>query len=99
MPIRLRSGTRTAARQRKSCAALRVETRHDVLDDAILAGSIHPLQHDQQRPAPVGIEALLQLAEALEVVREHRLGVLLVEPAGVRGIERREAETVRIVDA
>ena len=70
-----------------------------MLDHAILAGGIHPLQHDQQRPAAVGIEALLQFAEALEVVREHRLGALLVEPAGVRGIERREAETVGIVNA
>ena len=85
--------------ERVHVAALRVETRHDMLDHAILAGGIHPLQHDQQRPAAVGIEALLQLAEALEVVREHRLGVVLVVPAGVRGIERREAETVGIVNA
>src|SRR4051812_12839831 len=85
--------------ERVNVAALRVETRHDMLDDAILAGGIHSLQHDQQRPAAVAIEALLQLAETLEVVREHRLGALLVEPAGVRGIERGELETVRIVDA
>ena len=70
-----------------------------MLDDAVLAGGIHPLEHDQHRPAAVGIEALLQLGETLDVVREHCLGIALVEPAGVRGIERSEAETVGIVDA
>jgi hypothetical protein len=46
-------------------ASLRVEPGHDVVDDAVLAGGIHPLEHDEQRPAAVGIEALLQLGEAL----------------------------------
>ena len=85
--------------ERVHVAALRVETGHDVVDDAVLAGGIHPLEHDEQRPAAVGIEALLQLGEALDVVREQCLGVILVEAAGIGWIERCKAETVGIVDA
>ena len=85
--------------ERVHIAALRVEARHDVVDDAVLAGGIHPLQHDEQRPAAVGIEALLQLGETLDVVRQHRFGVVLVETTGIGGIERSEAEMVGVVDA
>jgi hypothetical protein len=82
-------------------AALRVEAGHDVADDAVLAGGVHPLQHDQQRPAPICIEALLQPGETGDVVRERRLGVVLVEiePAGIGAIERGEAEAAAMVDA
>src|SRR5262249_22277651 len=87
--------------ERVHLAALRIDARHRVLDDAVLAGGIHPLQHDQQRPAVVGIEALLQAAEALDVVRQHRLGLVLaeVDSAGVRTIDRGEAETAGMIDA
>ena len=72
-----------------------------MLDDAVLAGRVHALQHDQHRPAVLGIEPFLQVAEALDVLGEHRLGVVLVdvETAGVGGIERGEPEPVGIVDA
>ncbi len=54
--------------ERMHLAALRIDARHDVLDDAILAGRIHALQHDQHRPVVVGIEPFLQLGEALGVL-------------------------------
>ena len=47
----------------------------------------------------IGIEALLQVGEALDVIRQHRFCGVLVEPAGVGGIERRKAEMVGIVNA
>jgi hypothetical protein len=39
--------------------ALRIETGHDVLDDAIFAGRAHALEDDQECPSIPGIELLL----------------------------------------
>src|SRR5436305_9839126 len=50
---------------------------------------------------PVGIEALLQVSEALDLPRKHCLGIVLVQvdtPAVCR-IERGQAETLGLVDA
>jgi len=41
-------------------AALGIEARHHVLDDTVLAGRIHGLQHDQDRPAIIGIQPFMQ---------------------------------------
>ena len=46
-------------------ATLRVDLRHHVLDDAVFSRRIQSLQDDQDRPAVLGIEPLLQIAEAL----------------------------------
>src|SRR5262249_24922163 len=81
--------------------ALRIEAGHDVLDHAILAGRIHRLQHDQEGPRTVGIESFLQLRKPTEILGKLRLGLVLIEieAARVGGIERRQPEVVRIVDA
>ena len=60
-------------------AAQRVDARHHVLDDAVLAGCIHGLEHDEHRPAVLGIEPLLQVGESPHAVGEDRLGIFLVE--------------------
>ena len=93
MPMRPRSGRRLATRHRKSwssssrvgalngmdLAALRIDARHHVLDGAVLAGRVHRLENDQHRPAVLRVEPLLQLGEPLDAVRQHRLGLVLVD--------------------
>ena len=75
MPMRPRSGSALArcARGNRDRAppslgclnectstALRIDAGHHVLDRAVLAGGVHRLQHDQHRPAVVGVERLLR---------------------------------------
>ena len=62
--------------ERAHFATLWIETRHHMRDDAILAGSVHPLQHDQNRPMSVGVEAFLQLRETFDVGSEKSLGFI-----------------------
>ena len=87
--------------ERMHLAALRIDAAHHVLDDAVLAGRVHAPAAHQHRPAVVGVEPLLQFGEPLDVLRQHRLGVVLVEiePAGVGRIDRRKPKAVGIVDA
>jgi hypothetical protein len=72
-----------------------------MLDDAVLAGSVHALQDHQHRPAPFGIKPLLQFAEPLGVSLQHLLQIALVvtKAAGVGGIEIAQPKIVWAVDA
>ena len=81
-------------------AALRVDAAHHVLDDAVFAGGVHRLQHDQHRPAVVRVEPLLQFGEAFDAVSQHRLRFFLVDrqTAAFGGIVLGQAEIVRLVD-
>ena len=81
--------------ERMDLAALRIDGAHHVLDDAVLAGRVHALQHDQHRPAAVRVEPLLQFTQPLDVLRQHRLAALLVmsDAAGVGGVDSRRDET------
>ena len=54
------SSAGTGALKRRHRRPLRVEAAHDVLDDAVLAGGVHGLEHEQQRPALLGVEEFLQ---------------------------------------
>ena len=71
-----------------------------MLDDAILAGGIHALQHDQHGPLFAGIQTLLHLFEPVDALREERLRLLAIG----REVERRrrivigEPEPLRLVD-
>src|SRR5947207_6595318 len=56
---------RRGLRERENLAALRIYSRHHVLDGAVLAGRVHRLEHEQQRPAILGIEHVLLLREPL----------------------------------
>src|SRR5580700_4213334 len=44
-------------------ATLRIYTGHDVFDHAVFAGGVHCLNHEQERPAILRTELLLQIAE------------------------------------
>ena len=72
-----------------------------MLDDAVLAGGVGALQDDEDRPAIVGPESVLQSGKSLNAGREHLLGVAFVdiEPAGVVGIEIGQAEAIALADA
>ena len=59
-------------------AALRVDTRHDVPDRAVLAGRVHRLEDHQQRIGVLRVELVLMLRELLDAVFEQREGFLLV---------------------
>src|SRR2546423_15645613 len=45
--------------ERMNLAALRIDAAHHVLDDAVLAGGVHALQHYEQRPLVLSVKALL----------------------------------------
>jgi hypothetical protein len=81
-------------------AALRIDTFHNVLDHAVLAGRIHGLEDQQHRPAVLRIELLLKIGQALDSFGEQVLGFLLVdgELAGVGGIPFFDSEFVGVID-
>ena len=82
-------------------AALRIEARHHVLDDAVLAGRVHALEDDQQGPAVLGKQLLLHRGEMAQPAGEHVLGggLAYVEAAGVRRVDIRQVEPVHLLDA
>ena len=86
--------------ERVDLAALRIDARHHVLDDAVLAGGIHALQHDEHRPAVLRVKPLLQPGEPADAVGEHRLDVILVDgqAEGFRRIVAGKPQAARLVD-
>src|SRR5580700_7972041 len=65
-------------------ATLRIHTGHDVFDHAVFASGIHPLNDEQQRPAILRVELLLQVTEKTNTVVDNFLALLLVlDLAGV----------------
>ena len=82
-------------------AALRIDARHDVLDRAVLAGRVHRLEDQQQRPAILGVEHVLLFRQprgaALEELR--RLALVHLQAAGVARIEVFEPEALAFGDA
>ena len=87
--------------ERIHLATLRIDAAHHVLDGAVLASRVHALQHYEQCPPVAGVETFLQPGETLDVLRQHRVGVVLVEieAAGVGRIERRKPEAFSIIDS
>src|SRR6185503_19284688 len=80
-------------------APLGIHARHHVLDGAVLAGGVHGLEDQEQRPAVVRVEPLLQIAQALDALDEALLGVLLgLEARGVGGIAVLQLELAVRVD-
>ena len=59
--------------ERDDVAALRIDAGEQVLDQAVLAGGVHALQHDEDRAGVVGPEQLLGFRERLDVAGEERL--------------------------
>ena len=81
-------------------AALRIDAGHHVLDDAVLAGGVHALQHDEHGPPPVRVEPLLHFLEPADAAGENLLHLIDFggETEGLRGVVIGEPETRRLVD-
>ena len=71
-----------------------------MLDDAVLAGSVHALQDHQHRPATLGVEPRLQIGEPFDLLGEVDPGHLLVDVDAMRigRIAVGKAEFLRPVD-
>src|SRR5882757_1483520 len=80
-------------------AALRVDAVEYGLDGAVLAGRIHALEDQQQRPAILGVKFFLKIAQAFAVGIENLFGLVLVETALLVGLVRLEMERARSVEA
>src|SRR6516162_9579187 len=87
--------------EREDLAALWIYSRHDVLDRAVLAGRVHRLEDEQQRPAILGVKHILLLREPLGAALEEfgRLALVQLEAAGVAGIEVLQLEVLAFGDA
>src|SRR6516225_1885980 len=85
--------------ERENLAALRIYSRHDVLDGAVLAGRVHRLEYEQQRPAILGVEYVLLLCEPLGAALQKfgRLALAHRKATGVAGIEVLQFEAFAFV--
>jgi hypothetical protein len=54
----------------KTCVPLRIETAHHVLDGAVFPGRVHRLKNQQDRPAVLSVEQLLEFDEPLDAALE-----------------------------
>ena len=77
---------------------LRIYARHHVLDRAVLAGSVHRLQHAQHGPFILCIQLLLQRGQTLHILGQHDFRLLLCQQVirGVGRVELDETETVAL---
>src|SRR5665811_2037495 len=82
-------------------AALRIDPRQHVLDDAVLAGGVDTLQDHEDGPFAFRVEAFLELGELLDANLQNLLAVLLVEVdvAGIAWVVVLELEFVTVGDA
>src|SRR5579872_3925055 len=69
----------------RDLAALRIDAVENALDGTVLAGGVHALKDQEQRPLVLRIEPLLQIVEALFVGLKNFLARLLVEAAPLAG--------------
>ena len=65
-----------------------MEAGHDVLDRAVLAGRVHPLEDDEDPSPALRPEALLELGEAADVGGDLGRRAVLVVAEGRAGVER-----------
>src|SRR6516165_1237126 len=86
--------------ERENLTALRIYSRHDVFDGAVLAGRVHRLEHEQQRPAILGVEHVLLLREPLGAALQKvgRLALIQPQTTCVAWIEVFESETLAFSD-
>src|SRR4029453_8506587 len=69
-------------------AALRIDSGHHVLDRAILAGGVHRLKGEEDGPAVLRVEPVLELGERLDPDRQRLLRPRLVLGSQVEGVAR-----------
>jgi len=78
--------------ERIDLAALRIDAVEYALDGAVLAGRIHALKDQEQRPAVLRVKFFLKIDQALPVGLEDRFRLVLVEAALLVGLVRLEME-------
>jgi hypothetical protein len=64
--------------ERHHLATLRIDSGHDVLDGAVLAGCIHGLEDQQQRPTILRVQHALKFGEPFDAGLQHLPGARLV---------------------
>ena len=81
-------------------ATQRIDAAHHMLDDAVFAGGIHALEHDQHRPSAMGVQTLLHVSEPRDAIGKDRAHFLDVgrKAETFRRIEIGKLELVRLVD-
>ncbi len=84
--------------ERGDLAALRIDAVEHALDGAVLAGGVHALEDQQQRPAVLGVEFLLEIVQPLAVGIQDLLALVLVEAAFLGGGVRFQMEFTRPVE-
>src|SRR5713226_5299572 len=85
--------------ERVDLAALRIDAVEYALDGAVLAGRIHALKDQEQRPAILRVKFFLKIVQPLPVGLENLFGLVLVETALLIGPLRLEMELARSVEA
>jgi hypothetical protein len=76
-----------------------IQSAHDVADHPVLPARVDGLEHDQHGARAVGVEPVLEIGEALEVLLQAGMGLRLVpEGAGVVGIDAVECEALAGLD-
>src|SRR5207245_8771308 len=65
----------------------------------VLAGGIHAVEDQEQRPAVLRVELFLEIAQPLAIGLDDLFALVLVEPALLGGVVRLEMEFARAVDA
>src|SRR5579859_2614014 len=83
----------------RDLAALRINSFEHALDRGVLAGRIHALEDQKQRPAVLRIELFLEIGQSFAVGFDDRLALALVEPAPLAGLVGDETKLARAVDA
>ena len=78
--------------ERGDRAALRVERLHHLVDRAVLAGGIDPLEHDEHRALRLRPQAILEVAQALHCCCVSSSAEALSWPVGRARIEPSEAD-------
>ena len=84
--------------ERSDLATLRIDAVEHALDGAVLAGRIHALEDQQQRPAILRVKLLLEIVEALAVGVEDLFALGLVETALLTGLVRLEMKLAGSVE-
>ena len=83
----------------KNLAALWIDTRHYVLDDAVFPGGIHRLNNQKQGVTVLRVELVLQIGEFLDPFLEQLLGFgLAVHSGRVPRIMIFEAKVFAVLD-
>jgi hypothetical protein len=72
-----------------------------VLDGPVLARGVHRLEDQQQRPAVLGVELVLELGQELDAFLEDLLGglcILGLETPGIAGVDVLQTEPASVAD-